>query len=285
MTWKRFCQHWAVVGIVLSIVSCQSDTLTPFIDEEITTYKDQYDQSYGTDPLQRFDIHYPTTVSGKPSEVLILMHGGSWSGGDKSFLAPSVAQLKKSNKNLTIVNTNYRLTSKTGVKIGQQLEDIQQLIAFLKQKAAIYNINESAFVIGGVSAGGHLALQYSYTHPTEGVKAVVGIVAPTDLTSQALREAGLETSIVQLIGKSYKESPNDFWNASPLNTMTPIAPRTILFYGGQDKVITPEQRTLTEAKLTLYGIKHQVYFYPEQTHDFSAELLADKLIDIFRGRY
>ena len=285
MTWKLSRVLLAFYLVTMALFGCQSETLTPFIDEQIASYKDLYDQSYGTDPLQRFDIHYPETVSGKPSEVLILLHGGSWSGGDKSFLTPSVEQLKKAQKNLTIVNANYRVTSKTGVRIGQQIEDIQQLVAFLKQKAVTYHLNEGAFVIGGVSAGGHLAMQYSYTHPTDGVRAVVGIVAPTDLTSKALREAGLEKSIVQLIGKSYEEAPLDFLQASPLNTMTPSAPRTILFYGGQDNIITPEQRVLTEAKLTLYGINHQVYFYPEQTHDFSAELLADKLINVFRGRY
>lgn len=285
MTWKPSRIRLAFYLMMLAMFGCQSETLAPFIDEQIAAYKDLYDQPYGTDPLQRFDIHYPETISGKPSEVLILLHGGSWSGGDKSFLTPSVEQLKKAQKNLTIVNANYRVTSKTGVRIGQQIEDIQQLVAYLKQKAATYHLNEASFVIGGVSAGGHLAMQYSYTHPADGVRAVVGIVAPTDLTSKALREAGLEKSIVQLIGKSYEEAPLDFWKASPLNTMTTSAPRTILFYGGQDNIITPEQRVLTEAKLTLYGINHQVYFYPEQTHDFSAELLADKLINVFRGRY
>ncbi len=285
VTWNLCHVRLAIFLMSIGFWGCQSETLAPLIDEPIIAYKDLYDQSYGTDPLQRYDIHYPENAAGKPSEVLILLHGGAWSGGDKSFLAPSITQLKNAKKNITIVNANYRVTSKEGVGLSEQLDDIQKLVVHLKQKGADFQMNESSFVIGGVSAGGHLAMQYSYTHLTEGVRAVVGIVAPTDLTSTSLREAGLESAIVQLIGKSYQEAPLDFLYASPLNSMTPKAPTTILFYGGQDKVVTPEQRVLTEAKLILYRIKHKVYFYPEQTHDFSAELLADKLIDVFRGRY
>jgi acetyl esterase/lipase len=269
---------WLIVGFN----SCRMIEVKPLIEEPIIGYKDRYDESYGKDPLQRYDIHFPENTSGSLSEVLILLHGGSWSGGDKSFLPPSVEAFKKAKKNLTIVNANYRLTSTSGIRLAQQLDDIQMLVEHLRQNAHLYNITDASFVIGGMSAGGHLALNYAYLKDqNRAIKAVVGIVAPTDLSSESLREAGLEKSIQQLIGKTYAESPEEYRNASPFYVLQSNAPTTMLFYGGKDLLVPQEQGELMKAKLTLLQVRHQYFFYPEETHDLSPHLFVDKVLTLF----
>lgn len=273
-----FCTSLLVVGLS----SCHISDIKPLIEEEISSYNGIYNESYGKDVLQRFDIHYPVSVSGRPSEVLILLHGGSWSGGDKSYLAPTVDALQKSKKNLAIVNINYRLTSTSGIRLEQQLGDIQLLVEYLRQNAARYNITDGKFVIGGVSAGGHLALDYAYLKDTNrDIKSVVGIVAPTDLTSETLREGGLDKPIQQLIGKTFDDAPDEYRNASPIYNLTGAAPPTILFYGGKDIIVPQTQGELLKLKLSLFGVKYRYYFYPEETHDFSPNLLVDKILDLY----
>lgn len=273
-----FCTSLLVVGLS----SCHISDIKPLIEEEISSYNGIYNESYGKDVLQRFDIHYPVSVSGRPSEVLILLHGGSWSGGDKSYLAPTVDALQKSKKNLAIVNINYRLTSTSGIRLEQQLADIQLLVEYLRQNATRYNITDGKFVIGGVSAGGHLALDYAYLKDTNrDIKSVVGIVAPTDLTSETLREGGLDKPIQQLIGKTFDDAPDEYRNASPIYNLTGAAPPTILFYGGKDIIVPQTQGELLKLKLSLFGVKYRYYFYPEETHDFSPNLLVDKILDLY----
>ncbi|MFN8345232.1 MAG: alpha/beta hydrolase [Spirosomataceae bacterium] len=278
----RFYSHLRKILPLLALSGCHFSDIKPLIEEEITSYRGVYNESYGKETLQRFDIHYPVSVSGRPSEVLILLHGGSWLGGDKSFLAPTVDALQKSKKNLAIVNINYRVTGTPGIRLEQQLADIQLLITYLRQNAARYNLTDGKFVIGGVSAGGHLALDYAYLKDTNrDIKSVVGIVAPTDLTSEALREGGLEKPIEQLLGKTFSEAPDDYRNASPVYVLNGNAPNTLLFYGGKDAVVPQIQGELLKLKLSLFGIKYRYCFYPEETHDFSADLLVDKILALY----
>jgi acetyl esterase/lipase len=277
---KRIFKILSTSLLIVGLTDCQM--ADPLIEEEISNYKGIYNESYGKDALQRFDIHYPVSVSGRPSEVLILLHGGAWSGGDKSYLAPTVDALQKSKKNLAIVNINYRLTTSSAIRLEQQLADIQLLIEYLRKNTGRYNITDGKFVIGGVSAGGHLALDYAYLKDTNhDIKSVVGIVAPTDLTSDALREGGLEKPIQQLIGKTFADAPEEYRNASPIYNLTSNAPPTILFCGGKDLVVPQIQGELLKVKLSLFGVKYRYYFYPEETHDFSPNLLVDKILDLY----
>ncbi len=279
---RRIYPFFCTILLVIGLAGCQISDINPLIEEEISSYKGIYNESYGKDALQRFDIHYPISVSGRPSEVLILLHGGAWSGGDKSYLAPTVDALQKSKKNLTIVNINYRLTSSPGVRLEQQLSDIELLINHLRQNAAQYNITDGKFVIGGVSAGGHLALDYAYLKDSNhAIKSVVGIVTPTDLTSEDLREGGLEKPIQQLLGKTFDDAPDEYRNASPIYNLKSDVPPTILFCGGKDLVVPQIQGELLKVKLNLLGVKNRYYFYPEETHDFSPDLLVDKILELY----
>lgn len=278
----RFFTFLCTSLLAVGLNSCRISDIEPLIEEEISSYNGIYNESYGKDVLQRFDIHYPVSMSGRPSEVLILLHGGSWSGGDKSYLAPTVDALQKRKKNLAIVNINYRLTSTSGIRLEQQLADIQLLVEYLRQNATRYNITDGKFVIGGVSAGGHLALDYAYLKDTNhDIKSVVGIVAPTDLTSEVLREGGLDKPIQQLIGKTFDDAPDEYRNASPIYNLTGDAPPTILFYGGKDVIVPQTQGELLKLKLSLFGVKYRYYFYPEETHDFSPNLLVDKILGLY----
>lgn len=279
---RRIYPFFCTILLVIGLAGCQISDINPLIEEETSSYKGIYNESYGKDALQRFDIHYPISVSGRPSEVLILLHGGAWSGGDKSYLAPTVDALQKSKKNLTIVNINYRLTSSPGIRLEQQLSDIELLINHLRQNAAQYNITDGKFVIGGVSAGGHLALDYAYLKDSNhAIKSVVGIVTPTDLTSEDLREGGLEKPIQQLLGKTFDDAPDEYRNASPIYNLKSDVPPTILFCGGKDLVVPQIQGELLKVKLNLLGVKNRYYFYPEETHDFSPDLLVDKILELY----
>lgn len=279
---RKYINECACLLLVL-LSGCSVSDIIPAIEEEATAYKEFINQSYGADPAQKCDIYSPVTVSGRPSEVLILLHGGSWMIGDKFFLTQTVISLKAQKKNLTIVNANYRLTSTKGIRLEQQLSDIQLLMEYLRKNAAKYNITPEGFVIGGFSAGGHLALNYAYSDlPGVKLKGVVGVVAPTDLTSVSLRDAGLEIPIQQLLGKTFADAPEVYQKASPFFIVTHNAPPiTMLFYGGKDQVVPKEQGDMLCFKLNLLRLKYRYFFYPEETHDFTTDLIIDKIVSIY----
>lgn len=57
--------------------------------------KTMLNEPYGTDPLQKMDIYLPANRSVTSTKVLILIHGGGWTQGDKIDFNVSIDTLKK----------------------------------------------------------------------------------------------------------------------------------------------------------------------------------------------
>jgi acetyl esterase/lipase len=66
-----------------------------------------------TDPLQKMDIYLPANRSTTNTKVIILIHGGAWSTGDKADFTEYVDTLKKRLPGYAIFNINYRLSTGT----------------------------------------------------------------------------------------------------------------------------------------------------------------------------
>ena len=98
------------------------------------------------------DVYVPEGET-SPMPGILLLHGGSWSSGSKkdiqdlSFL---------SRKKLVVAFANYRLNEKDEPS-DEQMEDVHSMLRFLNVSASKFNLNPSKLVIGGFSAGGHLA--------------------------------------------------------------------------------------------------------------------------------
>ena len=128
---------------------------------------------------------------------------------------------------------------------------------------------------------------YSYTADDKNLVEVVGgISSPADLTSEKIRQGRMNSDIVKLMGKPFsEENINDYRSASPLFQMKKTSPATILFYGGSDATVPPEQGEKMKQKLEELGSKHEYHFYPEQYHEWGKlpETL-DKMLD-FADKY
>ena len=127
----------------------------------------------------------------KPSGLaLIYLHGSAFYFLDKDCgTRPLFTYL--AGKGHMIMDVAYRLAPETDI-MGM-LHDVKRAIAYLKENAKTYHINPDRLVVGGGSAGGHLALLAAYTAndsrftPAElegkdlGVSAVVSMYGTSDL--------------------------------------------------------------------------------------------------------
>ncbi len=109
-------------------------------------------RAYGPDPGNILDIFQE---QGAPNlrPALIFFHGGAWMAGYpwwSSYMAPGVSQAGG-----ILVTPTYRLAPER--KFPCQLEDVAAAIAWVWHNARQFGIDPDRLVIGGHSAGGHLA--------------------------------------------------------------------------------------------------------------------------------
>lgn len=177
----------ALVGIVLFFSSCKKDSgQTGNLEAKVVS-----DISYGAHAKQKMDVYLPVNRTGS-TPVLIMLHGGSFYGGDKSDYTP-VAR-KFADAGYAVVNMNYRLIDTSGVfrfpplrklsdpTILGQVDDVKLAVDFVAQNASSWSVSTSAFAIGGHSAGGTLAMLYAYNSNDVRIKAVANWAGVTDFT-------------------------------------------------------------------------------------------------------
>ena len=230
------------------------------------------DTSYGGDAKQKMDVYLPASRTATTTKVLVLIHGGSWSGGDKSdFNLTVIDTLKKRLPDYAIFNLNYRLAALPATNpFPTQELDIKSAVEFIYNNRANFLVGDK-FVTMGFSAGGHLALlhAYKYTSPVK-VKAVVDFFGPTNMAGMYIDYAGTpaQLGIFALMGNTTPTSNPSFYEASSPFTFatTPNACPTIILQGGADVVVYPTQSTTLRDKLTLAGVINQYVSYPTGGH-------------------
>ena len=108
--------------------------------------------AYGADAKQRMDLLVPPVIKRAP--LLIFVHGGGWSIGDKRSGAGAKAA-HFTAQGWAFASVNYRLVP--GATVEQQANDIASAIAFARAHAAENGLDPDRIVVMGHSAGAHLA--------------------------------------------------------------------------------------------------------------------------------
>lgn len=107
--------------------------------------------AYGADPKQRLDLLVPPNAKRAP--LLLFVHGGGWSIGDKRTGA-GVKAAHFSAQGWAFASANYRLVPQATVE--QQAADIAAAIAWARGNAAAHGLDPDKIVLMGHSAGAHL---------------------------------------------------------------------------------------------------------------------------------
>lgn len=262
---------------IVCFISCSEDNNVDAINYAIEI--EYINVSYGDKPLQKYDIYLPKDRTNLATKVLILVHGGSWISGDKDDLNPFVATLKTKFPNYAIVNINYQLAAIGKSPFPMQINDIQEVIEHLKSKSNEYKIS-SKYGFIGISAGGHLALLYSYAYNNlKEVEMVCSIVGPTNFTDENyISNPNYSNFIkgIQLITNvSFEDNPAYYENLSPYHIVTRTAPPTLLFYGGKDDLVPISQGVDLHEKLDELNVTNEFTLYENEGHGWQGAALND----------
>lgn len=188
----------------------------------------------------RLDVYRPQERDLRKAPVLVQVHGGGWTIGDKRQQGLLLMD-RMARRGWVCVAPNYRLAPKH--PFPAQIDDVRTALEWVKEHIEEYGGDPSYIVITGGSAGGHLAALAALTEP--GISACVpfyGVYDMANLTddrhARSMRDWYLAPRVFR---RSPKEYLDDFVQASPLAHVGPGAPDFFVIHGSNDTLVNVGQ--------------------------------------------
>lgn len=125
-----------------------------FNAEPIDTVDYTFDVDYEGDGIRdhRLDVMVPHNAE-RPLPVYIYFHGGGWTSGDKAPLTKYCAS--QAAEGMIVVNANYRMATRFQMK--HMMHDGNAVLDWVARNIADFGGDPTRIVLGGDSAGGHIA--------------------------------------------------------------------------------------------------------------------------------
>ncbi|HVW60809.1 MAG TPA: ChbG/HpnK family deacetylase [Puia sp.] len=244
--------------------------------EVLPAYRKLSDIAYGPDRENIMDAYIPGEYA--DGKVIVYIHGGGWTGGDKGELPASLIEELTGRRKYIVVSMNYRLVKGGRNIFPAQIEDVGRALKFISDHAKKYHYDGNAFALMGGSAGGHLAMLYAYGYDTaRQVKAVVDLWGPTDLSDKAVRAGNkdADSKVVDLLGVADPQAQVCL-DASPYYRVSKTSGvPTILFHGEDDPLVDVGQAKKMYQKLLSLGVPAELKVYPHEKHGVGAGAAVD----------
>jgi len=219
--------------------------------------------SYGSNPQQIYDLYLPANRSTSDTKIVMLIHGGAWTAGDKNDMNGTVTMLRTLHPDYAIVNVNYVLANSENYAFPNQFLDIRTIVQKLTSESNDLHIKPEFGMIG-TSAGAHLAMMYDYKYDTNNqVKFVADIVGPSDFTDPYYDENFDIPVIVQSLvdPDAYPPGTDYLTELSPVFHVTPASSPTCMFYGNEDPLVPESNGISLKTKLDQFGIDNVLRIY------------------------
>jgi acetyl esterase/lipase len=209
----------------------------------------------------RLDIYRPEGVDLSNAPVLIQVHGGGWTIGDKSQQGLLLMN-RMAARGWICVAMNYRLAPKN--PFPAQIIDVKKAIAWVRANIATFGGDPSYLVITGGSAGGHLAAlaaltpdikeyQPGFEEADTRVSACVPFYGVYDMAGLSGDKAAIEMRDYFLGPRIFKlrarEHPEAFELASPIVHVDEHAPDFFVLHGEYDGLVSVRQARAFVEKL------------------------------------
>lgn len=238
--------------------------------------------AYGEDPRQTMDIYLPDGRDTVSTKLMILVHGGGWTRGDKGEFNPYITALQQRLPGYAFANINYRLFDNGKNKFPAQENDMKAAVDFLMNKRGEYGFSRNVVLVGA-SAGAHLALMQGYKNSGNIIpRAVVSFFGPTDL-EHLYKNPGYPAVpflLATMLGTTPEQNGELYRSSSPINFVTAQSPPTLLLHGSEDNLVPVEQSKLLNDKLKKARVKHDLVIYSGARHGWRGRNLEDSFDQI-----
>ena len=218
----------------------------------------------------KMDIYLPK--SGKPTPVVINIHGGGWNKGVKESQTGFNTFFKAG---FAVANIEYRLTAQATAPAA--IEDARCALLYLIKNAKALNIDVNKIVVMGGSSGGHLALMAGMLandhrfdnncKGVEGVKvaAIIDKYGITDVWDWAYGPNKTSRSATAWLG-SYAKDQRFAATVSPMTYVSKNNPPIYIVHGDADPTVPYQQSVDFHKKLQEGGVKTKFTTVPGGLH-------------------
>jgi acetyl esterase/lipase len=207
------------------------------------------DISYlGTHRSEKLDIYLPDSAPTTPTPAVIMIHGGGWTGGDKTSERALDIAATFTDEGYAVLSINYDLVVYHKDADGnivypidhdafpQNLYDCKSAIQWVRKNATTYNIDADRIALIGASAGAHLALLTGMTHGTKHdngglypeysteVNGIISLYGPTNLKWFG---SHMFSGVTKYKIEEY----------SPISHITADTPPLLIFHGTNDAIV------------------------------------------------
>ncbi|MGI4752078.1 MAG: alpha/beta hydrolase fold domain-containing protein [Janthinobacterium lividum] len=213
----------------------------------------------------QLDFYAIKTASKKP--CLVVIHGGSWSGGDDKQLPELNSYLAR--RGYCVASIDYRLAPE--YKSPLALQDVKSALKYLRTNAEKLQIDTNNFVLLGRSAGAQLALLAAYTFKNEGIKGIINFYGPADMIwgyFAPFNPLVLNSHKVMedYLGGTYQQAKNQYKASSPILQVTAQTVPTLSIHGENDVLVSYQHSIRLKKKLDSLGVKNYLLTLPWATH-------------------
>ena len=262
------------------------------------------DLSYWTDPQaderkHRLDLYVP---EGRGWPVLVFVHGGGWTRGDKALKfgdADPYGNIGRfyAARGIGVAVVNYRLQPR--VTWREQAKDIARALAWVYGHADDYGANRRAIFMSGHSSGAQLATRAAVDHELLrelglsssrlcGVISVSG--APFDIEDKTSYELGTKPLLYEKSFRAGESGGRWKYEASAVNFVTPSTPPFLLMYGWWEARGIKRQNQLMHHALIAAGVPARLVITPWDGHGLIVAALSRpdsmasaEILDFIRG--
>ncbi|BAU42778.1 alpha/beta hydrolase [Leptolyngbya sp. O-77] len=240
---------------------------------EVTAESIEYAAADGT-PL-RLVKYQPVVRPSEPMGAIAAIYGGAWRSGDADENAHFNRYLAA--RGYTVIALDYRHAPEH--PFPAQLQDVQQGLQLIRQRAAEWGVEGDRLALLGWSAGAHLATLVAFQPDAVPVRGIVGYYGPVDLAEgyrNPPRPDPINTRALleDFLSGTPDTEPAEYRAASPITYVRPGLPPVLLIYGDRDHVVKPEFGQQLYQALRANGNTAALIRLPWAEHAFDA---------IFRG--
>jgi len=246
--------------------------------KDVATVYDDIPYCATDNKYQTLDLLIPKEPAYDKSPLIIYIHGGGWSEGDKENNITDEYASQIANLGIAAATVDYRLS--TEVIYPAQNNDVACAVNFLIAHANDYSLDTSKIILIGDSAGGQLAAMEAITgkHEFLGVIMAYGV---SDLNKQIIQKD--DTNAVRYLGSKATELAE---SDSPAFAKSFPDTSFLLIHGTADSIV-PEQESKDFAKiLEKNGVSVEYVAIPNASHAFlgtgdASDEIARKAMFVF----